>query len=277
MPEILTAFERALMLESELGVRTVDFDRALLAPLRAVSVPASTPLQPSVPVPAPETRSVSSPDTASVPVAAPQTVRPSVPSPVVAGMPTEAELSACRACPLAVQGRTRVIAGEGKTDAPDVMFIADAPDAEAVQAGAAFGGAPGALLAKMIAAMGYARADVFITHVCKCAPSDGRTPTAAELTACLPFLKRQIAAVRPKCLVLFGRSAMAALFPQERIRRGVWYMYEGIPVIATLHPKMVLRFDPKLDPAGLKAAKTEVWTALKSVLAQLGRTPPRPA
>jgi hypothetical protein len=45
--------------------------------------------------------------------------------------------------------------------------------------------------------------------------------------------------------------------------------------MATLHPKMVLHFDPRLDPDGLRAAKTEVWTALKSVLARLGRTPPR--
>ena len=32
LPEILTAFEQALELERELGTRTVDCDRALLAP-----------------------------------------------------------------------------------------------------------------------------------------------------------------------------------------------------------------------------------------------------
>ena len=269
LPEILTAFERALALESELGVRTVDFDRALLAPPRAAAAePAATPV-PAAPVavarPAPEPAVTGSP----------AALKPAAPAAAAVGLPTARELSACRACALATEDPARLCAGEGRTEAPDVMFIADAPDEQAAREGLAFAGASGALFTKMIAAMGYTRAEVFVTHVCKCALPEGRTLTAAEVTACLPFLKRQIAAVRPKCLVLFGRSAMAALFPQERIRRGVWYTYEGIPVMATLHPKMVLHFDPRLDPDGLRAAKTEVWTALKSVLARLGRTPPR--
>ena len=64
---------------------------------------------------------------------------------------------------------------------------------------------------------------------------------------------------------------MSGLFPGQRIRRGTWYEYDGIPVIATFHPSYIIRFDPVTDPVGLRAAKTEVWNTLKLALARLGK------
>ena len=56
--------------------------------------------------------------------------------------------------------------------------------------------------------------------------------------------------------------------------QGQWTRYEGIPVMPTYHPAYILRFESMGDVASLKRAKTEVWHALKLVLAQLGRTVP---
>ena len=155
------------------------------------------------------------------------------------------------------------------------MFIGEAPGADEDRQGLAFVGAAGQFLTKMIQAMGYTREQVFIANVCKCRPPNNRTPSPQEMEACLPYLRRQIAAIHPKCIVLLGRTAMSGLFPTQRIRRGTWYEYAGIPVIATFHPSYIIRFDPTIDPVGLRAAKTEVWNTLKLALAKLGKQPPK--
>lgn len=279
--EILGAFEKALMLEAELGTRMVDCDRALLVPQRpeppkpvatpapsaAPVVPASTSAQPAV---------GSRPTTPSAPVLPP--LRPTPPetaeNSTAAGLPTVAELLACTKCPLAKSGRTHVVPGQGNAASPDYMFIGEAPGAEEDAQGLAFVGAAGQFLTKMIAAMGYARDQIFIANVCKCRPPGNRTPNPQEMAACLPYLRRQIALVKPKCIVLLGRTAMTGLFPTMRIRRDTWYVYEGIPVIATFHPAYILRFDSATDPAGLRQAKVAVWNVLKMALARLGKKPP---
>ena len=54
---------------------------------------------------------------------------------------------------------------------------------------------------------------VQITNVIYWRPPGNRTPTAAEIAACLPFVLRHIALVRPKVLVLCGGTAAGALLP----------------------------------------------------------------
>ena len=250
-PEILTAFEQALELERELGTRAVDCDRALLAPVslkrqdgRDLKVPKD-----------------------------PRDLK--APKGEMLVLPTTEELAACTKCPLATLGRQHVVPGQGNANSPDFMFIGEAPGADEDRQGLAFVGAAGQFLTKMIQAMGYTREQVFIANVCKCRPPNNRTPSPQEMEACLPYLKRQIAAIRPKCIVLLGRTAMSGLFPTQRIRRGTWYEYAGIPVIATFHPSYIIRFDPTTDPMGLRAAKTEVWNTLKLALAKLGKQPPK--
>ena len=268
LPEILNAFEQALELERELGTRTVDCDRALLAPSSAASPVLGQ--RASRPLP--------SAASAATPALGQRASRP-LPSAGALGeralpqgaLPTAAELAACTRCGLHGLGRQHVVPGQGNAASPDVMFIGEAPGADEDRQGLAFVGAAGQFLTKMIQAMGYTREQVFIANVCKCRPPNNRTPSPQEMEACLPYLRRQIAAIRPKCIVLLGRTAMSGLFPGQRIRRGTWYEYDGIPVIATFHPSYIIRFDPDTDPVGLRAAKTEVWNTLKLVLARLGK------
>ena len=263
-PDILNDFEQTLELERELGTRTVECDRALLLP----PAPGGTRSCASV---------TSEPRTAnSEPRTTPPEPRPPNPEPRTTKhvLPTAAELTACTRCDLHGLGRTHVVPGQGNANEPDFMFVGEAPGADEDRQGLAFVGAAGQFLTKMIAAMGYTRDQVFIANICKCRPPNNRTPSPPEMAACVPYLKRQIALVKPKCLILLGNTAMRGLFPDMFVRRGQWHAYEGIPAIGTFHPAYILRFDSARDPIGLRKAKLEVWDTLKLALTRLGKTPP---
>ena len=125
LPEILNAFEQALELERELGTRTVECDRALLAPVSVGR--ARPPDAPSVPrTTNPEPRT---------PNHEPRTTNPA--------LPTAAELTACTRCDLHGLGRTHVVPGQGNANAPDFMFVGEAPGADEDRQGLAFVGAAG--------------------------------------------------------------------------------------------------------------------------------------
>ena len=263
LPEILNAFEQALELERELGTRTVECDRALLAPVSAANPEPRTPNpEPRATNPEPRTTNHEPRATNHEPRTANH------------ALPTAAELTACTRCDLHGLGRTHVVPGQGNANEPDFMFVGEAPGADEDRQGLAFVGAAGQFLTKMIAAMGYTRDQVFIANICKCRPPNNRTPSPPEMAACVPYLKRQIALVKPKCLILLGNTAMRGLFPDAFVRRGQWHTYEGIPAIGTFHPAYILRFDSARDPAGLRKAKLEVWDTLKLALARLGKKPP---
>ena len=269
-PDILNAFEQALELERELGTRTVECDRALLAPGGARGARALPSAAPVLGQRASRPLTVGrSGESAASPIGTTGV------SPVAASeFPTAAELTACTRCGLHGLGRTHVVPGQGNANGPDFMFVGEAPGADEDRQGLAFVGAAGQFLTKMIAAMGYTREQVFIANICKCRPPNNRTPSPPEMAACVPYLKRQIKLVKPKCLILLGNTAMRGLFPDTFVRRGQWHTYEGIPAIGTFHPAYILRFDSVRDSAGLRKAKTEVWNTLKLALARLGKTPP---
>ena len=67
---------------------------------------------------------------------------------------------------------------------------------------------------------------------------------ADEIAACLPYLERQIALVKPKLLVALGRPAAQSLLGEEiRINasRGRLFRHADIPVVVTYHPAYLLR------------------------------------
>jgi DNA polymerase len=174
------------------------------------------------------------------------------------------EVLPCTACKLA-HGRTNVVFGEGAPTAA-VMFIGEAPGREEDRQGRPFVGPAGQLLDRIIVnAMGLARADVFIANVNKCRPPGNRDPEPDEVAACLPYLRQQVAIIRPRVIVTLGRVATWNLLgvsePMGRLR-GRELVYEGIPVVATWHPAYLLR---------TPSAKAETWADIKRVNRLLGR------
>src|SRR5471030_744817 len=111
------------------------------------------------------------------------------------------------------------------------MFIGEAPGADEDRAGEPFVGRAGQLLTKIIAAMGFARDDVYIANVLKCRPNmpagapGNRPPTPNEMATCRPYLAEQIAIIKPKVLVALGATAVEGLLairePMNRLR-GRW-------------------------------------------------------
>ena len=154
-----------------------------------------------------------------------------------------ADLGDCTRCKLAGLGRKQIVYGVGNPDA-DLMFIGEAPGADEDIQGEPFVGRAGQLLTKIIEAMGYTRADVYIANVLKCRPPGNRNPEPDEVSTCQPFLFRQIDAVQPKVMVALGTFAAQALLntkdPISRLRGRAWPC-RGRLLIPTFHPAFLLR------------------------------------
>jgi uracil-DNA glycosylase family 4 len=181
------------------------------------------------------------------------------------------DLGDCQRCKLAPL-RTNLVFGVGNPNA-HLVFVGEAPGADEDAQGEPFVGKAGQLLTKMIEAMGYARADVYICNILKCRPPGNRNPEPDEIEKCEPFLKAQLAALRPRMIVALGKFAAQCLLrddtPISRLRGG-FRSYEGIQLMPTFHPAYLLR-----DPT----KKKEAWEDLKAVnaaLKSMGLDPPRP-
>jgi DNA polymerase len=124
------------------------------------------------------------------------------------------------------------------------MFVGEGPGEEEDRQGEPFVGAAGRRLNLWIARLGYTRKDVYIANIVKCRPPGNRAPFPAEAAACLPFLRRQIRAIRPEIICALGSVAMQYLLDSnEKITRvrGKWREVEGVPVLPTFHPAYILR------------------------------------
>ncbi|NOU35305.1 MAG: uracil-DNA glycosylase [Kiritimatiellaceae bacterium] len=177
------------------------------------------------------------------------------------------QIRVCSACPLQAS-RKNTVPGEGNPNRPDILFVGEGPGADEDDQGRPFVGAAGQLLDKMIEAMGYKRSEVFIANIVKCRPPGNRVPLPEEMNACVPYLKAQIALIKPKIIVALGKTAVQGLL-QEDVAitkfRGTWCRYEGIDLMPTYHPAYLLRSPGK---------KGEAWADLKAVLTKLGKEAP---
>ncbi len=131
-----------------------------------------------------------------------------------------------------------------------IMLIGEAPGRDEDRQGLPFVGVSGQLLDLMLAAIGLDRTKVYITNILFWRPPGNRTPTPAEIAACLPFVERHIELVQPTHLMLLGGlSAKTLMARSEGITRlrGVWSdlsigkMAFPVPALATLHPAYLLR------------------------------------
>jgi uracil-DNA glycosylase len=174
-----------------------------------------------------------------------------------------AEIGDCQRCKLAPK-RTNIVFGSGNPSA-ELVFVGEAPGYDEDQQGLPFVGRAGQLLTKIIESINLKREDVYICNVLKCRPPENRNPEPDEVAACNPFLKKQLAAIRPKivcCLGTFAaQTVMQTAAPISRLR-GKFFDLDGIRVIATFHPAYLLRSPEK---------KREVWEDMKQIRAELFR------
>ncbi len=178
----------------------------------------------------------------------------------------EAAIRECERCPLS-QSRTHAVPGEGSPQA-DLMFIGEGPGHDEDIQGRPFVGRAGQLLTKIIEAMGLRREDVYITNVVKCRPPKNRNPQSDETAACTPFLKQQLALIRPRVIVSLGNVPTQHLLETRSGitgMRGAFQEYEGIPVMPTFHPSYLIRNEQNRD------LKRNVWEDMKLVMELLAK------
>jgi len=180
----------------------------------------------------------------------------------------------CRKCEIG-SIRQNAVYGEGDPCA-QLLIVGEGPGETEDKSGRPFVGRAGALLEKMLGAIGLRRDDVFICNTVKCRPTfdDGvrlrnRAPSPDEMANCRPYLDEQIEIIRPRAIMCLGapaaKSFMGAKFSITK-QRGQWFEGpSGIATLATFHPAYILR----MTGGELEATKRLVWDDLKAVRAKL--------
>jgi uracil-DNA glycosylase family 4 len=171
------------------------------------------------------------------------------------------DLGDCQRCRLS-KNRKNIVFGAGDP-AARLMFVGEGPGYEEDQSGEPFVGAAGRLLTRIIEAIHLSRERVYICNIIKCRPPGNRNPMPDEIETCFPFLKRQIASVKPDLICALGTFAAQTLLetvsPISKLR-GRFHDYSGIKVLPTYHPAYLLRNPDK---------KRDVWEDMKKLMKAL--------
>ena len=149
------------------------------------------------------------------------------------------------------------IFGEGRPGARAAV-VGESPGAPDIPSGKPFMGPAGDMLNRILASVGLARRDCYLTNTVKMICS-GDEITPDVLSFFTPFLHRELAAVRPRVVIAFGNTPTRALLrtkkPISQVR-GEFHDYHGAQLMPTFNPAYLLR-----DPS----KKREVWEDMKKV------------
>ena len=154
----------------------------------------------------------------------------------------ERTCSVCRNCDLC-QTRTNVVFGVGPKDA-QIMFIGEGPGEQEDLEGEPFVGAAGKFLDEMLSIIDLSRENCYIANIVKCRPPRNRDPLDEEQSACISYLRNQVALVKPKIIVCLGRVAAKKIIDESyRIthEHGYWINRNGVWITAFYHPSALLR------------------------------------
>jgi DNA polymerase len=168
-----------------------------------------------------------------------------------------AAIQQCNACELS-QNCTQKVPGVGARQA-DLLIVGEGPGHDEDLRGEPFVGRSGQLLDRMLAAIGIARDQVYITNIVKCRPPNNRDPRPEEAAHCRVYLDAQIRQLRPKLILAVGRvSAHNLLDSKLPVGKLIQQMHQlpgtDIPLKVTYHPAYLLR---------TPAAKAIAWQDMK--------------
>ena len=166
----------------------------------------------------------------------------------------------CTGCDLALT-RERVVISRGAATAP-LMLIGEAPGAREDALGQPFVGRSGQLLDRLLLEVGLnPESDLYICNAVKCRPPQNRRPKRAELTACRPWLDRQIDQVNPRVIVLLGATAVESLLGIKggmTQLRGQWLSWDSRDVMPIFHPSYLLRNPSKASDAPTALTRSDL-------------------
>ncbi len=181
----------------------------------------------------------------------------------------------CRACDLWKTG-TQTVFGEG-TETAELMLVGEQPGDKEDLAGRPFVGPAGRILDQGLEEAGIDRSKVYVTNAVKHFKWEARgkrrlhkRPDAAEISACRPWLDREIELVQPRVVVCLGATAAQALlgraFKVTRQRGELFPQAAGHVITATVHPSSILRAP---DTASREAEMAAFTNDLRLVSKQL--------
>jgi uracil-DNA glycosylase family protein len=156
----------------------------------------------------------------------------------------------CRGCPL-WRGASQAVFGEGTLKA-GIVLVGEQPGDREDREGRPFVGPAGRELDRVLELAGIDRDETYVTNVVKHFKFRERgkrrihdKPTHAEAIACLPWLERELALLKPNALVALGATAAQELLGRDfRVSRQHGELVESplAPLVtATIHPSAVLR------------------------------------
>lgn len=165
------------------------------------------------------------------------------------GALAEAE-TACTRCPL-YRNATQVVPGEGHRQAR-MMVVGEQPGDKEDLAGRPFVGPAGRLFDQVLAEAGIPRDRIFVTNAVKHFKFEPRgkrrlhrSPNAGEIDRCRWWLGQELKLVAPAVLVAMGASALRSLLGRPAtiasLRGAIREIEGGTPLIATIHPSLLLR------------------------------------
>ena len=140
-----------------------------------------------------------------------------------------------------------LVFGQGKIDSP-LMLIGEAPNEIEDNLGMAFQGETGALLNKMLLAIGILKEKTYLTFSINYRPPEDRKPTTQEIKRYSKFLKQHITIINPKIIILLGSTAMEAVTGSNNKiseERGKWKEIilenKTFPIMITFSPSYLIR------------------------------------
>jgi len=143
------------------------------------------------------------------------------------------EILNCKKCPLfeeRVKNKYYSVIGAGNHEA-SIVFIGEAPGLNEAKTGKPFCGMAGKILDELLQSVDIKREDIYITNILKDRPPGNRDPRPEEISACLPYLKRQIKIIKPKVICSLGRYAMNFLMENFELA-------DQIDQISNIHGKV---------------------------------------
>lgn len=177
----------------------------------------------------------------------------------------------CRACELWETG-TQTVFGEGSPQAA-MMLVGEQPgDREDIE-GRPFVGPAGGVLDRALEAAGLDRSGLYLTNAVKHFRWVQRgkrrlhqKPDVGHITACAPWLRAEVDAVRPRLLVCLGATAVQAVLGESiRVLRDRGRFLPSafdIPAMPTVHPSSILRApDPESQEQAFEAFCADLRSA----------------
>ena len=193
----------------------------------------------------------------------------------------------CDHCEL-YRNATQTVFGDGPVPAA-MMLVGEQPGDQEDKQGAPFAGPAGRVLDDALQVAGIDRGAVYVTNAVKHFKWEARgkrrihkRPNASEIDACTPWLREEIAHVRPAVIVAMGATAVRAVLGGTRaiasLRGQVLASALGPPMVATVHPSAIVRVPDRDDRrAALEGLATDLRLAREVTAPPADGTRSRPA